>query len=445
MKRILILTYYYKQKNAMASVRSIKLSKYLSRLGYDVTVLTSLQKDTWTKDYIKPVPDQKITEVYAPQVTRWTIIQKFINHRKKVGNNRADNRTNTKQNFEIQSGKKKISLKTKITKKIKWFFYFNLAKQEDICMFHGLKREIKRNNMREYDVVISTYPTYGAFQTGIWMKKTNRCKKFISDFRDPLYNPGFRNTKIELKYDLKCLKNVIKYSDCIVCVSNGIADGIKESGLKFNKAISIITNGFDPDDIELRNRSLFEDELIHFVYTGTLYHGKRCVNMLCIALKKLVDDNLIAADSFVIDYAGPDFYELNNQVSPYGFNQNIVEHGYLSREDSIDLQQKANALLLLTWNEKQYQGVIPGKLFEYMTGKNIPIIALITGDVSNSEVKKIINESDCGIACEESVPKDIDKLTSYLLELIQKKLVHNRSIDKYNYANIAEKYSKLLG
>lgn len=50
MKKILILTYYYKHKNAMASVRAIKLAKYFSKQGYEVSVLTSSQIDTWTKN-----------------------------------------------------------------------------------------------------------------------------------------------------------------------------------------------------------------------------------------------------------------------------------------------------------------------------------------------------------------------------------------------------------
>ena len=65
-----------------------------------------------------------------------------------------------------------------------------MEEQEDICMFKGLKAEYKRHHFEQFDAVIATYPTYGAFMMGMWMKKHRKCKRLIADFRDPLYNPG---------------------------------------------------------------------------------------------------------------------------------------------------------------------------------------------------------------------------------------------------------------
>ena len=82
---ILLITYYYKHKNAMASVRAIKLAKYFSAEGHNVTVLTSNQIDTWTKSYVEPEKDEKIAEFYAPEVKRWSLIQKYLSDRKRHG------------------------------------------------------------------------------------------------------------------------------------------------------------------------------------------------------------------------------------------------------------------------------------------------------------------------------------------------------------------------
>ena len=79
--KILLISYYYKHKNAMASIRAIKLAKYFSRQGNDVTVLTSNQKDTWTKNYQAPMPSKYITEIYAPEIKRWTNISNFLSKR----------------------------------------------------------------------------------------------------------------------------------------------------------------------------------------------------------------------------------------------------------------------------------------------------------------------------------------------------------------------------
>lgn len=437
--KILLISYYYKHKNAMASVRAVKLAKYFSQQGHDVTVLTSNQIDTWTKSYVEPQADEKIAEYYAPQVKRWTLIQKYLAKRKKKGVARAK----TLATVEAPSQTRK-SFKARLKSFLSWFFYFNVAKQEDICMFRGLKKEYKKNIKEKFDVAIATYPTYGAFLTGIWLKKRGYCQQLVADFRDPLYNPGFRDRKTEANFDKKCLKNIIRYADKVVCVSEGIADGIKEQHPNLQKAMRIITNGFDRDDVQDSNVPVeFDASKINFVYAGALYHGKRCVDMLASILRELIDSEQIKQDSFAFHYAGSDYEELVSQLQMYGLEDTAVDHGFVSRAEAISMQKKASALLLLTWNEASYQGVIPGKLFEYMA-VNVPIIALITGDVANSEVAKMIRASNAGCAAEEAAEGDYEALKEYVSLLFNRQISMNGEVDIYCYQNIAKEYNEFI-
>jgi len=446
---ILILTYYYKHKNAMASVRGIKLAKYLAgEQDCNVTVLTSNQVDTWTKQYLTPTPDECIDEWYAPQVNRWTLIRKFIDRRGELGRKKAAamaaQKIDTAAAPQIHKPKK-VSLKARLSRYLHWLYYFNIAKQEDICLYKGLKAEYKRQGAPYYDAVIATYPTFGALKMGIWLKKYKHCGKFIADFRDPLYNPGFREKKAEANFDLRCLKQVVCAADEIVCVSQGIADGITDEFPKLNaENVHIITNGFDRDDVTSNEIPVaFEEGKFHFVYTGTLYHGKRCVDMLAQVLRKLIDEGKLSANSCTIEYAGPDFGELLCQLRTYGMEEIARDHGFVSREMSIALQKQADALLLLTWNESGYKGVIPGKLFEYMAiGK--PIIALVTGDVTDSEVAMIVRDSNAGCSCEEAAENGIAHLEEHLLKLFSKEEMPRSDSDKYDYAEISKRYLNLI-
>lgn len=445
MKKILILSYYYKHKNAMASVRAIKLAKYFARKCCDVTVLTSSQQDTWTKNYLTPCPDPQITEIYAPEVKRWTKIKGYLDHRRRSGQARLTNQANAmpKQVSAVQNAKP--SLKARLKGYLGWQFYFNIAKQEDICMFMGLKKTFLEKKLPQFDTVIATYPTYGAFLMGIWMRKNGYCKQLIADFRDPLYNPGFRNRKQEADYDLKCLKNILNAADRVVCVSKGIADGIRQADPSCDKPIDIITNGFDPDDAAQSGIHVdFDKTKLNFVYTGTLYHGKRCVDMLAGVLKELIMEEKIPADGFTFEYAGPDFPELITQLKAYGLENAAVDHGFVSREESIAMQKEADALLLLTWNEKAYQGVVPGKLFEYMAIRNVPIIALVTGDVVNSEVAQLINASKAGCACEAAATEDLSLLKEYVLGLFNREAHCDSDVDKFSYEAISIEYLKRM-
>lgn len=443
--KILLITYYYKHKNAMASVRAIKLAKYFSMQGHEVTVLTSNQIDTWTKSYLEPEKDDKIVEIYAPQIKRWENIQKFLEKRRQKGLEKLQRKNeakNTEQETNTPPDKK--SWTSIIKAYLSWLFYFNIAKQEDICMFEGLKKEFEQSLRTKFDVAIATYPNYGAFMMGMWLKKKGYCKQLIADFRDPLYNPGFRDRKEEANYDKNCLKNIIESADKFVCVSQGIAEGIRELYPKMNKPIRVITNGFDYDDVENSNsNACFEKKKINFFYAGALYHGKRCVDMLAIVLQELIREGKISKNSFAFHYAGSDYAEMLAQLKKYGLEETAVDHNFVSREESIAMQKNASALLLLTWNEITYKGVIPGKLFEYMAVK-VPIIALITGDVANSEVALMIRKTNAGFAAEEIVEQDKIALKQYVEKLFQNEIKQSSETELYNYKNISKEYINFL-
>lgn len=442
-KNILIITYYYKHKNAMASVRAIKLAKYFVKAGHKVTVLTSNQVDTWTKHYLEPIPNKNVTEIYAPQIGRWDWIQKYLARRKRRGQERLQ-RANQKATSETVVQSKKLSLKARVRKFLVWIFYFQLARQEDVCMYKGLKAEYKRHDFEQFDTVIATYPTYGAFMMGMWLKQHKKCKQLIADFRDPLYNPGFRDRKAEANYDKKCLDKIMKAADKVVCVSQGIADGIKQE-CSISKPTTVITNGYDKDDVVANDIEVkFKEAKVNFVYTGTLYHGKRCVDMLAAVLRELIDEKCICKDEFSFEYAGPDYEELLNQLKVYDMEDTANDHGFVSRETSIAMQKQADALLLLTWNEKTYQGVVPGKLFEYIAIGNVPIIALVTGDVEESEVTNLIRKADAGCACEMAVTTDRQELKKFVINLFEGQVCLNEKTEEYNYQNISQRYIEIM-
>ena len=100
-------------------------------------------------------------------------------------------------------------------------------------------------------------------------------------------------------------------------------------------------------------------------------------------------------------------------IKRYGVSDVVERHGFVPYEESVATQKAADLLLFLDWTDNRAEGVLTGKLFEYL-GSGRPIMAI--GRRKDTEAASIIDECRCGrtlISPEE--------ITAYLLELLEKK------------------------
>lgn len=457
--KILLITHYYKHKNAMASVRPIKLAKYFAQEGHEVTVLTSMQKDNWCKQEIVPKPTKDIREVYAPEHRGMRCLRKLYGVMQKRGkrklqkiekNNKEIDVTIATKTNEIETTKVHKGVLQKVKSYIVWLYYYACDRLENYFLYRGFVNEIKKQNLQGFDYVIATYPGAGVHNAGVWVKKTGRAKRFVADYRDPAYNPGGRSRKIEALHDKKVQDKAVYTADIIVCVSKGMAETLREQYKKQKIApIFVVHNGFDLEDHITNETEVLERDKFNFVYTGALYNGRRTVQMLAEVLEEIIAEGIIAKDKLAIHYAGADYTELLTQLKPYGLQEIAVNHGYVTRSQSLAMQEQADVVLLLNWNQDNYTGVIPGKLYEYMAAKRT-ICALIMGNQSESETAKMIREGCLGCACEQAKENDQVDLKQYMTNMFlrfengEHIKIDSDSIQQYEYRCLAQRYLNIL-
>lgn len=449
--KILIISHYYKHKNAMASIRPIKLAKYFSQFGHDVTVLTSLQKDNWCQKELNPTYSSDIREIYAAPHWGMKYLTMLYGKLKERGQRKSkaisDNPDSESKCCEARKSNK---LGASIKRFLSWAFYYSVDRLENYFLTQGLINAAKREKLSGFDVVIATYPGAGVHSAGEWFKKKRKTIKFVADYRDPAYNPGGRSNKIELRHDRHVQDRAVKYADAVVCVSQGMAYGLKaQYPISKLPPVYVVRNGFDSEDTMSAIPANLDTEKFNFVYTGALYQGRRTVDMLAMVLKELINEGKISINDIAINYAGPDFEELKNQLRPYGLGAAAVNYGYVSRAQSLGMQMEADMVLLLNWNDDNYTGVIPGKLYEYMSSHK-PILALIMGNKAESESAKMIEDFGLGCACEQASPEDLSKLKRYLMQKLAdfkngvRKDIANDKIASFEYKNIAHRYLDVI-
>jgi hypothetical protein len=446
--KILILSYYFAPGNLMGAVRPTKLAKYLSREGYNVSVVSSIEnKWLFLNNKVKIdeilLQDSKELNIFRPSHS-WLFIflssiVRFLMNRILVPNKNSikisDNGNNYKLNFKYKFIKNSM-------------FFMSLLQDIDFTISAFFSKRV-RVLAKESSHVISTYGPYSSHFLGFVLKNVfNNNLYWIADFRDPIAQPT--DTKFQFKINKWIENRVCEKADRIVSVSDGYSESIVSSRYLYKS--SIITNGFDRED--LLNVS-FKDEYkdnkkdkFIISYTGTTYGGRRDLKPLFSVFKELILDENFFSDRLEFHYAGPESDLISQLARVFGISKIVFTHGILTRNDALILNYNSSLIVVATWNDKDHLGVLPGKFFESLLF-NKPLIVLVNCIIGNSEIKRITNAYNLGVTY-ESVSHDFDYIA--LKEFITERVVYfnqrsydnNFLIDKFDYKNIAIEYSKLF-
>jgi glycosyltransferase involved in cell wall biosynthesis len=277
-----------------------------------------------------------------------------------------------------------------------------------------------------YDLVISTAGPYSTHIVAHAIKKRGQAEKWVADYRDTWSNnyiyPGiapFRWIESWLE------RRLLKKADLVTTVSVPFVQQF--SGLTKSPVVAI-ENGFDPSDLEeIPLEPIFPaDGKIRIVHTGSIYLGKRDPTPLFRVLKKIQNDRI------EVLFVGERQANLAALIEECGVGQWVKEVGRVSRSEALRMQRDADALLFLPWNDSSIDGVLTGKLFEYLFS-GTPILAVGATQLEASQ--RLILEAEAGWVC-----LDDEAIEQSLLAIPEKKMIAKQSVlDRYNRKLLAQR------
>jgi len=140
------------------------------------------------------------------------------------------------------------------------------------------------------------------------------------------------------------------------------------------------------------------------------------------------------------------------QVAPFELDDIINATDSVNRRESLKREVESHVLVLCSWNNKGEEGVVTGKLLEYMMVRK-PVVALVQGTLCNSVVKEMIDDGNLGF-CYEEASKDIDTplLKKFLMEQYTMFVSGETDtyspnmeyVERYNYDTITSQIVQLL-
>jgi hypothetical protein len=175
---------------------------------------------------------------------------------------------------------------------------------------------------------------------------------------------------------------------------------------------------------------------LSIVYTGAIYPGRRDPTPLFQAMRELAPE---AADLRVRFYGTSPEHVLP-LARRCGVERLIEVFPSVPYRQSIRIQQAADVLLLLQWNDPKEQGNVPAKLFEYLAAMR-PILGL---GLADGVPAGVIRARRAGLFANE--PAAIaDQLAAWLAEKRRTGTVQGLAPDACRGFSRAEQFGRLVG
>ncbi len=403
--KILIIAGYFPPYSPASASRVNKLAKYLEDQGEDVRVLCP-RNDMFDPVLVPEVSRENIHYIDSSNVNDFPSrvkdsLKSVFGQRK--NNAAAEKNTPEPDQIKGQSGKEsKISI-----------LYRRLTNiPDDLVGWYCPAVRAGKKMFQDWspDIIFATLPPFTP------MLVASRLGRMIDvpviyDYRDlwtdhPYYDSRGLRRHIDHFLENRALK------DCagLVTVTKTWAEHLKKSR---DIPVEFVMNGFDPADFNSENRKSYDDAKITLLYAGYLYGDKRDPSVVFEALGKLG----AAAQNFnVLLYTPSGIGDLNDQqkalIKRHKLEEIVVCKTYIPQKQLLEIQQQVDILMLLRWDDPSENGVIAGKLFEYIgAGKSILSLGSTTGEAAD-----IIRDNDFGL-----VSNDAQEVAAYLSDMLDNK------------------------
>lgn len=222
------------------------------------------------------------------------------------------------------------------------------------------------------DTVITTGPPHSTHLIGLALQKQEGIR-WLADFRDPWTTIGYHD-KLKLgrfarKKHKRLEKLVLRNAGKIVVTSETTQQEFQRIT---TRPVHVITNGYDP--VAYQNEPAEPDAGFTISHIGSLLSG-RDPDSLWKAIGELAQENIEFRDALKLRLVGIVSPEVLENMRRYKLQGYLECLDYIPHGDVVNFQQRSQILLLVEINRPETEGILPGKLFEYLAAGR-PILAV---------------------------------------------------------------------
>lgn len=368
MKRVLIITYYWPPNGGAGVYRWLKMSKYLPEFGWQPVVYTPENPEVVADD------PELLREVRAEvEVVKHPIAEPFSLYKRFTGRAQEE-----KVQTAFLSEQGRGGWKEDLALWVRSNFFIPDARVWWVKPSVRFLKEYLREH--PVDAIISTGPPHSMHLIAMALKQATGLP-WIADLRDPWTGIDFYGqlslTGWADRRHHRLEREVLTTADRVVTVSWSWARDLEALGAQ---QVEVINNGFDRDDVP--KDPVAVDERFSLVHIGSM-SATRDLPGLWKALAAIMAEDPVFHARFALRFVGPVDHSVVESATAAGLGAHIERMGRVSHAEAMRQMQRARVLLLPINDTPNSAGILPGKLYEYLSvGRPILAVGPQDGDVA---------------------------------------------------------------
>lgn len=421
-KKVLVIAGEYPPIKTIGRIRTAKFVMHLRSMGWQPYVLT-MQYNKSNPLYSPSLEEEIPQDIAVYRVANtsideavFTLIKRLIRTPSAAIN--AEQPPSSEQSPRNEPTPTRVGIRQRLITGFKSFtrHWLHIPDDQIVWAWRSYRVALDIIKKENIDLIYTSFPPFSAALTGYRLKKKTGLP-WVVDYRDLWTDDVLREWIPPLRQWLesKLEKKLIRQADAVIAVSEQKTEYLKTLLSENHSSWHTITNGYDLEAFEdLLSQERVKNDLIDFVYTGRLFKNRRGYS-LAHALGQIKSEYPDLIDKVRVHFYGgvsPEIQaEYDRLIKQYDLEGCFVFHGDVDFDTSKKVQVEADYLLLIVDTGKTADGVIPGKLFEYVASKR-PIFALC----DSAATTDIITKANIGTV----VPvNDVDQCKESLLHLIK--------------------------
>jgi glycosyltransferase involved in cell wall biosynthesis len=410
--RILLVAGFFPPKAPMGAIRTGSLAEYWRRSGHDVRVIAvALPQQDWAHEQAAGVPAHYIAYSEPGQIVTNLVsaIRKALPDRNQSGSGSASDPSGTQRMWANPTAK--------LDRPGAADLYRQLLLLPDRYR-SWIKPAVKAAKLWatewQPDLIYSSGPPNSGH---IVARKLARhfSIPWIAEIRDAWFgNPNDYTHWLVAPLFNRQARRTLGQADGLVVVTE--ADR-KEMARHFSAPIALSYNGYDPAEFDgLGEVEPLDREHLTILHAGAIYAGRRDPTPLFRAIAQLGQHAKDVRCLFYGDQTGT----VALMAEACGVGAQVEVRAMLRRSQVLLLERQVDVLLECHWQDPAGDGVIPGKLFEYV-GAHRPILSLGS---ETAEAAIIVRDNALGLAS-----NDPEQIRPMLLQWLAAKQTFGRVSD----------------